>query len=108
MTTCEGFHPVTEVTADERARIPFGEAGSGARTTSPNETRKPRCAVCSAKPTPSDSPSGSTPWNPTAKPPDPQRVGHLTLFRVSPIWAVVWQPRAALWITGGDVGEPAR
>ncbi|HEX5407593.1 MAG TPA: hypothetical protein VFX16_35405 [Pseudonocardiaceae bacterium] len=27
MTTCEGFRPVTEVTADERARIPFGKAG---------------------------------------------------------------------------------
>jgi len=27
MSTCEDFHPVTEVTADERARIPFGKAG---------------------------------------------------------------------------------
>ncbi|MGH7869404.1 MAG: hypothetical protein ACREP9_17645 [Candidatus Dormibacteraceae bacterium] len=27
MTTLEGFHPVTEVTADERARITFSKAG---------------------------------------------------------------------------------
>lgn len=28
MTTIEGFHPVAEVTADERARIPVGRAGA--------------------------------------------------------------------------------
>lgn len=28
MTTLEGFHPVTEVTADERARIAVGRAGA--------------------------------------------------------------------------------
>ncbi len=28
MTTLEGFHPVAEVTADERARIPVGRAGA--------------------------------------------------------------------------------
>lgn len=27
MTTLEGFHPVTEVTADERARVAVGRAG---------------------------------------------------------------------------------
>jgi hypothetical protein len=27
MTTLEGFHPITEVTADDRSRIAFGKAG---------------------------------------------------------------------------------
>lgn len=28
MTTLEGFHPVAEVTADDRARVPVGKAGA--------------------------------------------------------------------------------
>ena len=31
MTTLDGFHPVTEVTADERARVAVGKAGAHAR-----------------------------------------------------------------------------
>lgn len=31
MTILDGFHPVTEVTADERARVAVGKAGAHAR-----------------------------------------------------------------------------